>query len=39
MKNENNEIDITHCPISPVQKVISGKWNMVIICYLSQGVM
>ncbi|AFS78523.1 HxlR family HTH transcriptional regulator [Gottschalkia acidurici 9a] len=39
MKNENYEIDITQCPIAPVQKVISGKWNMVIIYFLSQGVM
>ncbi len=39
MKNENYEIDITQCPIAPVQKVISGKWNMVIMYFLSQGVM
>lgn len=39
MENENYEIDITQCPIAHVQKVISGKWNMVIIYFLSQKVM
>lgn len=33
------DIDVTNCPVAPVQKVISGKWNMVIIYFLSQGTM
>lgn len=39
MKKENYEIDITQCPIAPVQKIISGKWNMVILYFLSQEVL
>ena len=39
MKNEINMIDITQCPITPIQKLISGKWNMVIIYFLSKGTM
>lgn len=39
MINEYNEGNITECPFSPVQKIISGKWNMVIIYFLSQGTM
>ncbi|MBD7936325.1 helix-turn-helix transcriptional regulator [Cytobacillus sp. Sa5YUA1] len=39
MKVKNDEIDITQCPIAPVQKIISGKWNMVILYFLSQGVL
>lgn len=29
--------DITSCPVSNVQKIIRGKWTMVIIYYLSQS--
>ncbi|GAW99618.1 winged helix-turn-helix transcriptional regulator [Secundilactobacillus mixtipabuli] len=39
MKIENEEEIIAQCPISPVQKIIGGKWNMVILYFLSQGVL
>ena len=39
MKNLDYDMDITNCPVAPVQKVISGKWNMIILYFLSQGVM
>lgn len=37
MKDEYNETNITTCPIAGVQKIIHGKWAMVVIYYLSQG--
>ncbi|HFJ9472459.1 winged helix-turn-helix transcriptional regulator [Bacillus cereus group sp. MYBKT111-2] len=39
MINKYDENNITTCPVAPVQKIISGKWNMVIIYFLSQGTM
>ncbi|MBZ9688503.1 helix-turn-helix transcriptional regulator [Clostridium estertheticum] len=39
MINEYNESNITECPVASVQKIISGKWNMVIIYFLSKGTM
>lgn len=39
MISEYNEDNITECPFAPIQKIISGKWNMVIIFFLSQGTM
>lgn len=38
MINQYDETNITQCPIVPVQKVISGKWNMLILYFLSEGV-
>lgn len=38
MKN-NYELDIENCPIAEVQKVIRGKWTMVIVYFLSQGTL
>lgn len=29
--------DITSCPVANVQKIIRGKWTMVIVYYLSQS--
>lgn len=29
------DADIEHCPVAKVQKVIRGKWSMVIIYFLS----
>lgn len=29
-----HEIDITNCPVASVQKIIRGKWSMVIIYFL-----
>lgn len=37
MKDEYNEMDMTTCPIAGVQKIIHGKWAIVIIYFLSQG--
>lgn len=34
-----NENEIANCSIVKVQKVITGKWNMVIILLLSEGVL
>lgn len=39
MDNEEIEKDILNCSVVKVQKVISGKWNMVIIYFLSKGMM
>lgn len=39
MKNDQYEVNIEECPVASIQKVISGKWNMVIIYFLSQRVM
>ena len=36
MKGEYNETNMTACPIVGVQKIIHGKWAMVVIYYLSQ---
>lgn len=38
MKN-NYEDDIMNCPLAKVQKVFNGKWNMLIIYFLSEGVL
>ncbi len=34
--NNEYEVDIENCPIADIQKVIRGKWTMVIIYFLSQ---
>lgn len=39
MTERFDENNITGCPVAPVQKIISGKWNMVIIYFLSQKTM
>ncbi len=39
MKNDSYEINIEDCPFATVQKIVSGKWNMVIIYFLSQGTL
>lgn len=39
MKGDYNETNITTCPIAGVQKVIRGKWSMLVIYYLSQGTL
>jgi DNA-binding HxlR family transcriptional regulator len=33
-KNPNN---VTDCPLTMVQKIIGGKWKMVILWHLSRG--
>lgn len=37
MKGEYNETNMMNCPIAGVQKIIQGKWAMVVIYYLSHG--
>lgn len=39
MKNNSYDDDILNCPIAKVQKVINGKWNMVIIYFLNDNVL
>lgn len=36
-KYENDNIE--NCPVASVQKIIRGKWTMVIVYFLSQGTM
>lgn len=37
MKVKHDETIFVECPIATVQKVIRGKWAMVVIYFLSQG--
>lgn len=39
MKNQYDNTDITECPVAGIQKIIRGKWTMVIIYFLSQGTL
>ena len=39
MKNNYNDIGIDNCPVASVQRIIHGKWSMVIIYFLSQGTL
>lgn len=39
MKNNYNNQKITDCPVAGVQKIIHGKWTMVIIYFLSCGTL
>lgn len=39
MKNEYNPETITDCPVANVQRIVHGKWAMVIIYFLSQGTL
>ena len=36
MKNSYNAENIDNCPVAKVQKIIHGKWTMVIVYFLSQ---
>lgn len=36
---QHYDSDIEHCPVANVQKVIRGKWCMVIIYFLSFGTL
>ena len=36
MKNSYNADNIEDCPVAKVQKIIRGKWTMVIIYFLSR---
>ncbi len=37
MKDYSEEIE--NCPLASVQKIVHGKWTMVIIYFLSQGTL
>ena len=39
MKNEYNPETITDCPVADVQRIVHGKWAMVIIYFLSRGTL
>lgn len=39
MKGEYNAENITSCPIVGIEKIIHGKWAMVVIYYLGQGTL
>lgn len=36
MINDYDKTNIKECPVASVQKIISGKWSMIIIYYLSK---
>lgn len=36
MKNSYNAENIENCPVAKVQKIIHGKWTMVIVYFLSK---
>ncbi len=38
MKDEHNDKVFVDCPIANVQKIISGKWAMVVVYQLSLGI-
>lgn len=39
MNKNYEDNDIVDCPVASVQKIIRGKWTMVIIFFLSQGTL
>ena len=39
MKVKNEVATLAHCPIAPSQKILRGKWTLVILYFLSQGVL
>lgn len=39
MKNEQTVINPDACPIEGVQRMLQGKWTMVIIYHLGQGTL
>lgn len=39
MKNLDSAESIENCPVAKVQKIIHGKWTMVIVYFLSQGTL
>ncbi|MFD1454802.1 winged helix-turn-helix transcriptional regulator [Levilactobacillus lanxiensis] len=39
MKVENEAATLAQCPIAPSQKILRGKWTLVILYFLSQGVL
>lgn len=39
MKQDESENNILNCPVASVQKIVRGKWTMVILYFLSQKVL
>lgn len=39
MKHSYDAENIENCPVAKVQKIIHGKWTMVIVYFLSKGTL
>lgn len=39
MKKDYEAENIQNCPVAKVQKIIHGKWTMVIVYFLSKGTL
>ncbi len=39
MKSKDQNYDIENCPVANVQKILHGKWTMIIIYFLSQDTL
>jgi DNA-binding HxlR family transcriptional regulator len=39
MKREYDESNMMSCPVAGIQRIINGKWSMVIVYYLSEGTL
>ena len=39
MINDYDENNFLDCPVASVEKIVHGKWAMVVIYFLSQGTM
>lgn len=39
MELNYDDIDIEDCPVASVQKIVRGKWTMVIVFLLSKGTL
>lgn len=39
MKRDYEGEELTNCPVAGVQKIVHGKWTMVIVYFLSKGTL
>ncbi len=39
MERKYEDDNIENCPVASIQKIIRGKWTMVIVFFLSQGTL
>lgn len=39
MERKYEDDNIENCPVASVQKIVRGKWTMVIVFFLSQGTL
>lgn len=39
MERKYEDDNIENCPVASVQKIVCGKWTMVIVFFLSQGTL